>query len=186
MRARPQRATRLLYDGSGCLSLHVLFVERGGAVDPARFARLLTRALRDARGRISAGPRELEPAALAFRRRLDFARTQRGAAAFAGRRRSPLRSTPGRTSRRRSLPRTLPLYSVDGPGEALAFIERHRLPLEGFAACPAERADVLDVALRSGAARITQLGRLQAPPIAGNHGAKERILPFVQAIYRDG
>ncbi len=183
--ARGAARDALLYEGSGCLSLHLLFVERGGAVEPADFARLLARAFETLAVEFPPGRRDADPAALAFRRRLAFAQTQRG---------EPILPSGAFTVALDPWPNeppplaagTLALYGVDAPGEALAFIERHRLPLEGFAACPAERADVLDVALRSGAARITQLGRLQAPPIAGNHGAKERILPFVQAIYRDG
>jgi DNA-binding Lrp family transcriptional regulator len=174
-----------LYDGSGCLSLHALFVERGGALTPEAFARELGRALERAAVEFPPGAAaQNESAALAYRRRQAFAATQGTTIVHAGGfvvTLDPRADEPPPLVRR-----ALPLYSVDGPGEALAFIERHRLPLEGFAACPAERADVLDVALRSGAARITRLGRLQAPPIAGNHGAKERILPFVQAVYRDG
>jgi len=184
--ARAAARDALLYDGSGCLSLHALFVERGGAVAPADFARLLGRAF-DALA-VEFPPATLAPdvPSLAYRRRLEFADTQGNGPALVTGANFVVALDPWTDEPPPLVPRVLALYSVDGPGEALASIERHRLPLEGFAACPAERADVYDVALRSGAARITRLGRLQAPPIAGNHGAKERVLPFVQAIYRDG
>ncbi len=174
----------LLYDGSGCLSLALLFVERGGAIEPAQFTRLLGRACEQVAIEFPSGA-QAGAATLAYHKRLEFAsaQTEKTALVRAGDfvvALDPLPAEPPPL-----MQRTLPLYAVDGPGEALAFIERHRLPLEGFAASPAQRADVLDVALRSGAARLTRLGRLQAPPLAGNHGAKERILPFVQAIYRD-
>jgi Acyl-CoA reductase (LuxC) len=182
--ARAAARDVLLYDGSGCLSLHVLFVERGGVIEPATFRKLMVRAFEALAIEFpSAAPED--PQSLAYRRRLEFAQTQHAGIDFAAGAHVLVALDPWADEPPPLVRRVLPLYSVDGPGEALAFIERHRLPLEGFAACPAERADVRDVALRSGASRITRLGRLQAPPLAGNHGAKERVLPFVQAIYRD-
>jgi hypothetical protein len=183
--ARAAARDALLYDGSGCLSLHVLFVERGGDIEPATFRKLVARAF-EALAIEFPSPAPEDPQSLAYRRRLEFAQTQDAGIDFAAGANFLVALDPWAEEPPPLVRRVLPLYSVDGPGEALGFIERHRLPLEGFAACPAERADVRDVALRSGASRITRLGRLQAPPLAGNHGAKERVLPFVQAIYRDG
>ena len=182
--ARCAARDALLYDGSGCLSLHVLFVERGSVIDPAAFRKLLLRAFETLAIEFPSAMPE-DPQSVAYRRRLEFVQTQHAGTDFAAGAYVLVALDPWTDEPPPLVRRVLPLYSVDGPGEALAFIERHRLPLEGFAACPAERADVRDVALRSGAARIARLGRLQAPPLAGNHGAKERVLPFVQAIYRD-
>lgn len=183
--ARAAARDALLYDGSGCLSLHVLFVERGGVITPAAFRRLMVRAFETLAIEFPSAAAE-DAQSLAYRRRLEFAQTQHAGIDFSAGAQFLVALDPWADEPPPLARRVLPLYSVDGPGEALAFIERHRLPLEGFAACPAERADVRDVALRSGASRIARLGRLQAPPLAGNHGAKERVLPFVQAIYRDG
>jgi len=82
-------------------------------------------------------------------------------------------------------PRTLAVYEVDGPADALAFVRRHALPLEAFALCGADRPDVLAAAVASGATRIARLGTLQAPVLTGEHGGVGRILPFVRAISKD-
>ncbi|HEY9084356.1 MAG TPA: acyl-CoA reductase, partial [Candidatus Tyrphobacter sp.] len=53
----------VLYDGEGCLSLHVLFVERGGSIEPERFAEILAAAVVDAERAFPIGTRD--PAAAA-------------------------------------------------------------------------------------------------------------------------
>ncbi|HMD02001.1 MAG TPA: acyl-CoA reductase [Candidatus Baltobacteraceae bacterium] len=183
--ARDAARDALLYDGEGCLSLHVLFVERGGALDPARFTELLSDAFDALALEFPSTHTEPDAEFTLYRKGERFRASQAPGATFAGGTTFTIALDPPPSEPPLLFPRTLSVYPVSGPGEALALIERHRLPLEGFAACPAERADVSDVALRSGAARFTRLGRLQAPPIAGNHGARERILPFVQTLYRD-
>jgi hypothetical protein len=81
--------------------------------------------------------------------------------------------------------RTLALYPADGPEDALAFVRRHALPLEAVAFGAAlPRADLTAFARASGASRLSVLGTLQRPPLAGEHGGYGRILPFVRAMYR--
>lgn len=183
--ARAAARDALLYDGEGCLSLHVLFVERGGAIEPARFGEFLSAAFDEVALEFPSTRTEPVEGLRLYRKEERFRASQAPGTTFAGSAAHTIALDPPPSEPPLLFPRTLSVYAVSGPGEALALIERHRLPLEGFAACPAERADVSDVALRSGAARFTRLGRLQAPPIAGNHGARERILPFVQTLYRD-
>jgi len=79
------------------------------------------------------------------------------------------------------LPRVLALYPVDDPSDALRYLRRHRLPLEGFA-LSSMRTRLVDMAIAGGAARLAYFGELQRPPISGHHGGRSRIAEFVQWI----
>lgn len=189
----------LLFEGEGCLSLHVLFVERGAPLDPGAFARVFARALDEMATEFPAGYAEIDAASTAYRRAAIFRAAQKTDAAFGGG--TPLggSGTPlcdARATHHLTLDppfadpppflrRTVALYGVSGPQEALAFLRRHALPLEAVAfGDAAPRADLVDFALAAGAARIAALGELQRPPLGGEHGGSGRILPFVRAIYR--
>jgi len=176
----------LLYDGDGCLSLHALFVERGGAIAPPEFASILARGCDQVAVEFPAGASQAPPAVAAYRRAALFrAAVGRGAlydgivAPHLVAYDAPVDEPPP------LLPRTLALYPVEGPQDALAYVRRHALPLEAFVRVAGTRPDVEAVALQSGASRIALLGRLQTPPLGGEHGGEGRILPFVRAIYRE-
>ena len=176
----------LLYDGEGCLSLHALFVERGGRVTPERFGEILFDALDAAAIEFPAARSGPDSTAAVYRNAARFRASQGQGELRGGIDRAhllvldaPHNLAPPFVSR------TLALYTVDGPHEALAYLRVHGVPLEAFATCGAERPDVLAAALESGAARIARLGALQAPSLAGEHGGVGRILPFVRAISRD-
>ena len=175
----------LLYDGDGCLSLHTLFVERGGALDPATFARRLGRASDAVAVDFPAVRAEAGPPALAYRRAALFRAALGAGAAYEANLGGhlvvydpPLEDVPP------LLPRVLAVYPVEGPSAAADFIRRHALPIEGFARAEDVRADIAALALESGANRLTRFGTLQDPPLGGEHGGEGRILPFVRAIYR--
>ncbi len=181
----------LLYDGDGCLSLHALFVERGAALGPQNFARLVARGCDEMAIEFPASYNEPPAAVAAYRNAARFRAAQGDGAVYEGRTSphlivydAPLDEPPP------LLPRTLALYPVDGPNDALAYIRRHRLPLEAFAHAhlnrrtTTERPDIEAVAVASGASWIAPLGSLQAPPLAGEHGGEGRILSFVRAMYR--
>ncbi len=177
----------LLYDGEGCLSLHALFVERDGALDAAAFARRVAAACDVAAVEFPAGYNEPDAAVVAYRRAALFRSAQGRGEALAGITAPhlvvfdpPVDEPPP------LLRRTLAIYPVDGPGEALSFLRRHALPLEALALAGGEapRADVEEFALAGGASRIAAFGSLQNPPLGGEHGGAGRILPFVRAIYR--
>jgi hypothetical protein len=183
-RATAQAAMRdaVLYDGEGCLSLHALFVERGGAVSFERFAEFAREALAVAAVEFPAGSDELAPQTISVRNAERFRASQRVERAVAGANPpggllliDPPRAEPPLVSRAAAL------YGVDAPQQALTFLQRHALPLEGFATDD-ERADVLELAVASGASQIVRLGALQSPNFAGEHGGVGRILPFVRAI----
>jgi len=176
----------LLYDGGGCLSLHTLFVENDGRCSVSSFRRCLIDALDAEAVTFPSAFERLTPAAAAIRDAANFRQSQGSGSSYTGRASPhlllfdpPLEEPPPLT------PRTLAMYGVDGPGDALAFIGRHELPLEALAVCGAERPDVLEMAAATGAARIARLGQLQAPPLTAEHGGFGRILPFVRAISRE-
>jgi hypothetical protein len=183
--ARGAARDALLYDGDGCLSLHALFVERGAALDPGAFARVVAEACDATATEFPAAYTEPPPAVVAYRNAARFRASQGDGAVFASAR-GPhvIVLDPPRDEPPPLLPRTLALYAVDAPGEAAAFIARLRLSLEAVGTCGAARDDVAAFAIASGAARIAPLGALQDPPLGGDHGGVGRILPFVRAIYR--
>jgi len=186
--ARGAALDALLYDGDGCLSLHALFVERGGALDVPAFARLVAAACDEAGIEFPAGYAELDAEAAAYRRRALFRAAQGAGFVHAGAGAPHLIVLdPPRDEPPPLLRRTLALYAVDAPHEAAAYLRAHALPLEAVAVAPgaaSTRDDVVRFASDSGAARLCELGRLQAPPLVAEHGGSERILPFVRAIYR--
>jgi hypothetical protein len=176
----------LLYDGDGCLSLHVLFVESGAVIDPRAFARALSEACDRTAVEFPAGYAELDPAAAAYRRTALFRASQGEGAAFTGIVAPHLVVLdPPRDEPPPLLRRTIAVYSVAGPDHALAFLRQHALALEAIAFDGVSpRDDLIALAAASGASRITLLGELQRPPLAAEHGGVGRILPFVRAIYR--
>ena len=174
----------VLYESEGCLSLHVLFVERGGAVTPERFSRILADAVERANVEFPLGRRDASSAArVAHQRNLAAFRSAGGtggvfaneAAEYA------LVLDPPRTEPPHFLPRTLGVIAVDIPSEALAYLREHNLPLEGFS-ISFDRPDLVQLALDAGAVRLTRFGELQHPPLAGSHGGRPRISEFVRWI----
>lgn len=180
----------LLYDGEGCLSLHAVFVERGGALDPAAFAAILGEAFEAAAVEFPAGAAEPVPATARFASAARF-RASQGAGSVRGGVTGAhvLVSDTSLDQPPPLVPRALASYAVDGPADAAAFLRRHALPLEAFALDAASaagaRPDLLALALDAGAARIARFGAAQRPPLSGEHGGRPRVLPFVDAIVRD-
>ena len=180
----------LLYDGEGCLSLHAVFVERDGALDPVRFDGLLGDALEAVAVEFPASSAEPAAPGAAFAREARFRAAQgRGSVRggltaphllVAG---APLDDPPP------LLPRTLASYTVDGPADVANYLRAHAVPVEAFAVASVdgtiERPDVLALALACGAVRLCAAGAAQLPSLSGEHGGTPRILPFVRAIVRD-
>jgi Acyl-CoA reductase (LuxC) len=82
------------------------------------------------------------------------------------------------------LPRTLAIRSVADPAEALEYLRRHEIPLEGFA-LSASREDLVQMAVNAGAVRLVRFGELQQPPLEGEHGGRPRIAEFVRWTTRN-
>lgn len=173
----------VLFESEGCLSLHALFVERSGTVSPARFGELLAAAIAETAVELPIGSRTPQRLArLAEARELATFRAAGERDVYAGADAGflvvvdpPLEEPP------LFLPRAIAVRSVDRPDEAAAYLQRHRITLEALAA-EGHRPDVLEMATKTGAARIARFGTLQNPPLAGFHGARPRIAEFVRWI----
>jgi hypothetical protein len=177
----------LLYDGEGCLSAHVGFVERDAPVATERFAALLRDALERTAVEFPVGARDVA-AALAgphasarFRAALGSGTTERGdAGRFLLTLDPPAREGPP------LVPRALALVTVDGPQAFTAYVHRHALVLEALAVSAGfTRDDVVAAALSAGVTRIARIGALQDPSFGAPHGGLGRVTPFVRWIARD-
>ncbi len=174
----------LLYDGDGCLSAHVIFCERGAPIGPHAFARTLALACDDAATEFPAGYAELDPAAVRYRDAARF-RASQGAGALFGGTIAPhvVVLDPPFDEAPPLMRRTAAVIGVGDAQEALSYLRRHALPLEGVSVSD-RRGDLDAFALACGASRICAIGELQRPPLEGEHGGFGRILPLVRAIYR--
>ncbi|HEY1884198.1 MAG TPA: acyl-CoA reductase [Candidatus Cybelea sp.] len=180
--ARDAARDMLLYDGEGCLSLHLLFVERGGHVSPQAFCTLLRRAIETVEVRFPALPRTEGAARRAMARDLAAFRTAvvdrdvvDAAASSLVLLDAPLEEAP------LLAPRAINVRSVDAPADALEYLRLHRISLESLAVAPGG-APARDLAAASGAARVAPFGSLQAPRLANPHGGRPRIAEFVRWI----
>jgi Acyl-CoA reductase (LuxC) len=175
----------LLYDGDGCLSLHLLFVERAPDGAHERFVDVLAAACAANAIEFPAGPRKPARAARVG--------TYAAAAAFraangAGR---VVRAPDGSWTIVVEPPAAelppfgggvIPVIFVDDVRDAAAYVERHALPLQALGVAGA--GDARALAERLGAVRVTEFGRMQDPPLAGHHGGRPRIADFIRWIDR--
>jgi len=179
--ARGAARDLLLYDGEGCLSLHALFVERGGAVAPERFVELLDAAAAAASIELPPGRRDARAIARVGSAR-DLARFRGDDRVYGDAHGSyvlmhdpPLEEPP------LFLPRTLGIHTVDAPEQAVSYLRDHGVAIEAFALA-GRRDDLLDAAIAAGASRIARLGALQSPPLGAFHGGRPRVAEFVRWI----
>ncbi|MBC5829855.1 MAG: hypothetical protein GIW98_06635 [Candidatus Eremiobacteraeota bacterium] len=184
-----RRASRdvILYESEGCLSLHVMFVESGGALSPHEFSASFARAMEQATLDFPRGPRNDAAAARfdAYRQLSSFRSALGNGSTFSDNRASfcvvfdpPSEQPPP------FLPRTIGIHPVQTPQDALRYLRRHAILLEGFA-LSAHRKDTIDLAIDAGAVRLTSFGRLQCPPRSGGHGGRPRIAEFVRLIDKE-
>lgn len=179
--ARGAALDLILYESEGCLSLHALFVEPGGAVTPQRFGELLAEAIAELTPRFPPATRDERIAAkVAGARDLAVFRRSAGATALADPHGGFLVAIdPPADEPPLFLPRVVGIRSVGGPHQALAYLRRHALTLEGVAVSE-HRDDLVEFARAAGASRITTFGALQAPPLGIFHGGRPRIAEFVR------
>lgn len=177
----------VLYESEGCLSLHALFVETGGRCSPEAFCARFAAAVEKATVEFPPGRRDAaREAGIAHLRDLNAFRAAAGKGAVfsdaAGSYCIVLDPPSGDPPA--FLPRTIGVHAVASPDEAVAYLRRHHLPLEAFALSDG-RDDVLDAAVAAGAVRLTSFGKLQQPPLSGDHGGRGRIGVFVRWIDKE-
>ncbi len=182
--AREAARDAVLYDTEGCLSLRTVFVERGGAVSPELFFSLLAREME--RAAIEFPPSQSEPAAMAAMgaaHDLAMFRAANGRGAVrTDAARSYVAAFDGGFERAPDfLPRTVAVYPVDAPSQAVDYLRQHALAIEAWSAS-SQRPDIVDAAVASGAVRVTQFGGLQNPPLSTPHGGRPRIAEFVRWV----
>lgn len=179
--ARSASRDALLYDGEGCMSLHVLFVESGGRISPDAFAELLRDAFAKTARRY---PASLQPAVSA-RTALRRDDVMLGAVCghfFSDEHASYLLfAAENRDSPPLLAPRAMTLVPVQKPHDAAEYLHRHGLAPEVLAVSGAGR-DYTEFAVSCGAARVTSFGAMQAPPVGSPHGGRPRIAEFVRWI----
>ena len=182
--ARGAARDLVLYESEGCLSLHALFVERGGAVTAEAFTGILAAEIERAAVEFPLGTRSAEAdARLAQRRDLAAFRAASGTGAVYSDANASYLAVldPPASEPPAFLPRALGVHAVDAPAEAAAYFERHHIPLEAVALA-GTRADIVEMAVAAGAARISAFGELQSPALGGYHGGRPRIAEFVRWI----
>jgi hypothetical protein len=171
----------VLYESEGCLSLHALFVEDGGAVSARAFSAVLAAAVERAAVEFPPGRRDAAARArLASARNMAAFRSATGTGSvFSDANASYLAVLdPPRTEPPAFLPRAIAVHTVAEPGDAVDYVRRHAIPIEAIALA-GNRDDLLAAANALRAHRIARFGELQRPPLAGNHGGRPRIAEFV-------
>jgi hypothetical protein len=177
----------LLYDGDGCLSLHLLFVERTAEGAHERFVEDLAAACAATAIEFPAGPRK---AARAARANAYAATAAFRAANGTGR---VLRAPDGAWSVVADPPPddlppfgggVLPVLFVDGIAGSAAYVRRHALPVQAVGVADPGSAAAAELADALGAVRIARFGTMQDPPLAGRHGGRARIADFVRWVDR--
>lgn len=180
--ARGAARDLVLYETEGCLSLHALFVEDGGAIAPDAFAEILAREVERANVEFPLAQRSPQIVAnvaaardlAAFRAAAGHGRIYSDAGAT-----FVIDTTAGVTEPPAFLPRAIGVRTVGAPSEAVAYCRQHRLPIEAVSVA-GSREDLSAMAIEMGAARIVRFGELQAPPATARHGGRPRIADFVR------
>ena len=169
----------VLYESEGCLSLHTIFIENGGAISPERFAEMLSLAVRAAA--VEFPPRADAATALRLAAARELALLRTGAAHSDPGAGYLVALEPGLHKPPLFLPRAIALHCVESPAQTAAYLERHGISLEALAVS-STRPDLLELAVRIKAARVTTFGSLQAPPLGAFHGGRPRVAEFVRWI----
>jgi hypothetical protein len=173
----------LLYDGDGCMSLHALFVEADRPTAQA-FAADLAAASERVCVEFPAGTLDARRAAsaAAYRNLSAFRAASGHGAVYRVLEDATIAFDPPRDQPPPFLPRVLPVFPVNGPAAAIAYVRRHGLPIEAIGVEDPQAPAALAFAEAIGAVRITRFGQMQAPPLAGHHGGAARIAHFVRWI----
>ena len=180
--ARSAARDLVLYETEGCMSLHVLFAERGGILAPHRFAELLVAELPAAAAEFPPGSRDAVVAARrAMARDLEDFRGGSSRLYSDPQAASLVVLDPPSEQPPAFLPLAIGIHSVDSAPQAAAYLNRHGITIEALAIAH-PRPDLLSFAAQIGAARLAPFGALQTPPLGAFHGGRPRVAEFVRWI----
>ncbi|CAH1665412.1 Acyl-CoA reductase [Hyphomicrobiales bacterium] len=173
------------YEQQGCYSPQTLFVERGGRVSPAEFARhvaqeLAALASRHPRRALSQG----EAAAIAAWRGAQETRAMDNTAELLGEPSdswSVVHADAPEALSPTGLNRTLKLVAVDSLDEVPALVTPYRsfLQTAGIAASPERLFRLAERLGEAGISRIAPLGRMTAPEAGWHHDGRFSLLDLV-------
>jgi len=166
------------------LSLRTIFVERGGGISPELFFSAVAREME--RAAIEFPPSQSDPAAVAAvgaAHQLGTFRAANGrGAVHTDAARSYVATFDSAFDRAPDfLPRTVAVFPVDAPSQAVDYLRQHALAIEAWSAS-SQRADIVEAAIASGAVRVAQFGALQDPPLSSPHGGRPRIAEFIRWV----
>lgn len=176
------------YDQQGCFAPHMAFVERGGAVSPARFAELLAAELKALQAKF---PRR----ALSLAEAAGVADWRAGEEMADGGR---LISCPegawsvsvqdaDKTFRPSGLNRAVRIVAVDALAEVAPIVAPYRpwLQTVGVAATPRETFDLANALGAVGVTRIAALGDMTAPEAGWHHDGRFNLADLVRMVEID-
>jgi acyl-CoA reductase LuxC len=182
-----------LWDQQGCLSPQLCYVESGGAVDPAAFAKLLAESLAECARGLPARHLTLEEKAdvLRFREEAEWRRVGGEAAA--------VYASPGSADWSISiehdaefsptcLNRCIRLKVIDTLATIPPALAAHRRHLEATGiAVGADHVDALvEMLAACGVHRVCPIGAMQQPPLSWPQGGRPRIGDWVEWMHIEG
>jgi acyl-CoA reductase-like NAD-dependent aldehyde dehydrogenase len=176
-----------LYDQQGCLSPHAIYVERGGEIGPAAFAAALGKALEELRDGLPRRTPDAEQAARVqlYRAQAHFeeALESRGTRVLTSSQGTDWTLVYEDGARFEPTPayRTVRVHAVSGAEEVVRALLPAARYIEaiGVEARGREKGRLAAAFAGAGIPRITALGSLQRPVLAGTHGGVHRLLPFL-------
>ena len=177
-----------LYDQQGCLSPHAIYVQRGGEVGPAAFAAALGQALEELRDGLPRRALGAEHAARVqlYRAQAHFeeALESRGTRVLTSSQSTDWTLVYEDGARFEPTPayRTVRVHAVSGAEEVAEALApaAHYIEAIGVEARGSERGKLAGAFAATGIPRVTALGSLQRPVLAGTHGGVHRLLPFLR------
>ncbi len=177
----------LLYDTQGCMSLHMLFVERGGRYDAQRVAIALAQACESLAPEFPIGASDPQgDARITSLRALTALRSSLGTGALltAPRADATFIVNPPRDEAPPFASRCLAVFDVDTVADARAYLHDRGIALEALAVAGTDPSKLEQFATMN-VSRICAFGELQRPPLNEPHGGKPRIIDFLQFSIAD-
>lgn len=175
-----------MYDQTGCLSPHCVFIETGGEVGPGRVSEILAEELSASASAIPPAKLHLDQAALirSFRNEMEFrAAAEPGVSCVFGDNLAyGIVVDPGPEVRESPLGRTIVLKAVENVNAISDLLTPLAGRLQGFGARPLDDFEPLFETLRRfGASYFCDLGRMQRPPLDWKNAG----IPCLRGLFRE-